>query len=110
LILLLAVGAGLITSSLTVSYRDVQYVLPVLIQFLLYASPVGYAVPDKYRSIYSLNPLSPLLEAFRRSLLGPAGGELHWGYLACAAAECIAAFLLGVIAFKNMERKFADVI
>lgn len=113
LILLLAVGSGLITSALTVSYRDVQYILPVLTQFLLYASPVAYSVnqvPQSYRAAYFLNPLSALLEAFRRSLLGPAGGELHWGYLAYSAALCIAVFVIGLYSFKRMERRFADVI
>lgn len=113
LILLLAIGVGLVASSFTVSYRDVQYILPVMVQILLYASPVGYAasrVPASFRSIYYLNPLTSLLEAFRWSLLGNAGGELHGGYLAYSAACCLACFLLGLICFKNMERRFADVI
>src|SRR4051812_14558758 len=73
LILLLSVGIGLIGSTLMVIYRDVQYVLPVLMQFWLYASPVAYAVaavPPRFRAFYFLNPLTGLLEAFRWSLLG----------------------------------------
>jgi lipopolysaccharide transport system permease protein len=73
LLLMLAVGIGLYTSALMVTYRDLQYAIPVLIQFLLYASPVGYAVsavPQRFRVLYLLNPLSELLEAFRWSLLG----------------------------------------
>lgn len=113
LILLLATGAGLIASALTVSYRDVQYILPVVVQFLLYASPVAYAVaqvPARLRAFYYLNPLSGLLEAFRWSLLGPAGGELRWQYLAYSGGFSVALFLIGLFSFKTMERRFADVI
>lgn len=113
LILLLSAGVGLITSALTVSYRDVQYILPVLTQFLLYASPVAYAVgqvPQRLRPFYFLNPLSGLLEAFRWSLLGSAGGALHLPSLCYSAALALAAFIVGMLSFKQMERRFADVI
>src|SRR6185436_5205621 len=73
LTLLLALGFGLFASALTVTYRDVQYVLPVLVQFLMYASPVAYsvsAVPAKLHLFYTLNPLSGIMEGFRWSLLG----------------------------------------
>jgi lipopolysaccharide transport system permease protein len=111
LILMLAVGAGLFVSALTVSYRDVQYILPLILQLALYASPVGYAaseVPAKYVKLYFLNPLAAPLEAFRRACLGT--GQLHWGYLAYAAAFAVASLLIGGLSFKKMERKFADVI
>ena len=113
LIVLLAVGCGLIASALTVSYRDVQYILPVITQLLLYASPVAYAVvavPARFRFLYSLNPLSGLLEAFRWSLLGRAAGVVGLGELAYCAAFSIAVFLAGVFFFNSMERRFADVI
>ncbi len=111
LLLMLSLGIGICATALAVSYRDVGYIIPVFIQFLLYASPVAYAlqeVPEQYRAIYSLNPLAPLLEAFRWSLLGV--GELEWGYLAYAAAMAGLAFAVGAFVFKRMERKFADVI
>lgn len=113
LILLLAVGFGLITSALSVSYRDVQYILPVLLQFLLYASPIAYAVsqvPVRLRPFYFLNPLSSLLEAFRWSLLGPLGGTINGPNLAYSTFVCVAVFLLGLVSFSRMERRFADVI
>lgn len=120
-ILMLSLGIGLWASALTVSYRDVQYVLPVLIQFVQYASPIPYtlaAVQEKaihhhmpqLITIYMLNPLSSLLEAFRWSCLGSAEGELHPGWLAYAFVVSLATFLVGCIAFRRMERKFADVI
>lgn len=111
LIVLLAVGLGLVASALTVSYRDVQYVLPVVTQFLLYACPVAYAVsavPAHLRALYFLNPLSGLLDAFRWSLLGR--GNLHGSYIVYSIACVCVIFVWGAYSFKAMERKFADVI
>jgi lipopolysaccharide transport system permease protein len=111
LLTMLAVGLGLYTSALMVSYRDTQYAIPVLLQFLLYASPVAYSVsvvPGNLRWLYLLNPISGLLQAFRWSLLGK--GEMEWGYVAYSAAAVVAVFAFGVLAFKRMERKFADII
>jgi len=110
-ILLLSVGLGLFASALTVTYRDVQYVLPVLTQFLMYASPVAYAlsaVPMHLRWLYHLNPLSTLLEGFRWSLLGV--GHLETGAITYSALVSVGIFIWGAFAFKKMERKFADVI
>jgi lipopolysaccharide transport system permease protein len=106
-----ALGVGLCAAALAVSYRDIQYILPVFTQILLYASPVAYsvsAVPERLRWVYSLNPLTPLLEAMRASLLGgplPAPGSL---LISGALAACLLVF--GLYAFRRMERKFADVI
>lgn len=115
MLLMLALGIGLWASALTVSYRDVQYILPVLLQFVMYASPVGYGVAivlqklkPKYIPLYFMNPLASLLEAFRWSCLGV--GELRWGYLGYSLAFSVAALIFGGFAFKRMERKFADVI
>jgi len=111
LIILLSVGLGLYASALMVSYRDIQYVLPVVTQFLLYASPVAYAysaVPARWQPVFALNPLTGLLEAFRWSLLGV--GTLPWGLVGYSSAVTVVVFLLGALAFKTMERKFADVI
>jgi lipopolysaccharide transport system permease protein len=113
LFLLLATGAGLISAALSVRYRDVQYILPVVIQLLLYGSPVAYAIapiPGKYRFLYMLNPLATLLEAFRWSLLGPKGGSPKAGYVAYAAVACVVVSVVGMFAFKKMERTFADII
>ena len=111
LIVLLAVGVGLYASALTVTYRDVQYVLPVITQFLLYASPVAYAVsavPAHLRLVYFINPLSGLLEAFRWSLLGT--GHLDARIVAYSVLVTLLVFAGGALSFKKMERKFADVI
>ncbi len=106
-----AFGAGLVTASMTVKYRDVQYVLPVAVQLLLYASPVAYAaarVPAEWRTLYYLNPLAAVIEGLRWSLLGtdpPAAGAVAWSVTAAVLA--VAA---GVVVFRRMERSFADVI
>jgi lipopolysaccharide transport system permease protein len=111
LIIACALGVGLVTSALTVSYRDVQYILPVFTQMLLYASPIAYAasrVPAEWRSLYYLNPLASLLDGFRWSLLG--GTPPPWGYVAYATAISAALLVWGAFSFKKMERRFADVI
>lgn len=113
LILMLSVGLGLIAAALSVRYRDIQYILPVVVQLLLYGSPVAYAVsavPARYRAVYMLNPLSSLLEAFRWSVLGHKGGTPDPRYLAYSAASCLLVFVVGMFAFKKMERTFADII
>jgi lipopolysaccharide transport system permease protein len=116
-VVLLASGAGLIAAALSVQYRDVQYIVPVLTQFLLYGSPVGYSMlsvihrlSPKLLAVYYLNPLTGLLEAFRWSLLGPAGGELKWSLVAYSAGMSVVVFLMGTFVFRAMEDKFADVI
>ena len=111
ILLATAMGIGLITSALTVSYRDVGYILPVFMQMLMYASPVAYGVsnvPQSIKPFYYANPLSSVLEGFRWSLLNTPAPA--WQPVAYAAA--IAALLLftGAFSFKRMERKFADVV
>src|SRR5262249_9546782 len=108
LLIMLAVGLGLFTSALMVTYRDLQYVIPVLLQFLLYISPVGYSVPRRFAALALLNPLGALLEAFRWSLLGQ--GIVHWNYFGYSVAAVVVIFLWGTLAFKWMEKGFADII
>ena len=107
----LALGIGFYASALTVRFRDVQHALPVLTQFVLYASPVAYAasvVPESVRTFYQLNPLTGLLEAFRWSLVG--NGALDPRHIAYSAVVSLVVFVWGAIAFRRMERQFADVI
>ena len=108
---MLALGMGLITASLTVRYRDVQYVLPFLIQLLLYASPVAYGVavvPDRVRRFYLLNPVAPLLDAMRTTLLGR--GDLHWKALAISTGLSVVLLFVGTMFFLYQDRSNADVI
>jgi lipopolysaccharide transport system permease protein len=112
MVLLISSGIGLWTSALAVSYRDVQYIVPVTLQMLFYASPAAYdaalVVPQKYRAIYYLNPLASILDGFRWSLINSAAPQ--WDYAIYAALASAALFLSGAYGFKRMERKFADVI
>jgi lipopolysaccharide transport system permease protein len=111
LLVMLSLGIGLMTAALTVSYRDVQYILPVAMQILLYASPIAYsvsAVPAHWQWMFRLNPLVAPMEAFRAGLLNTAlPPSLMLTY---SAAVCAAVFVAGLFTFKAMERKFADVI
>jgi lipopolysaccharide transport system permease protein len=111
LLVLLGAGIALFASALMVSYRDLQYVIPILLQFLLYASPVAYSVkqvPEHLRAIYMLNPIAGLLEGFRWSLLGT--GHLSLGHLLYTTIMVVAVFLFGAFTFAKMEQQFADVI
>jgi lipopolysaccharide transport system permease protein len=104
-------GIGLLATALSVSYRDVQYVLPVFVQCLLMASPIPYgasAVPKKLLAFYYLNPLSAPLEACRWSLLGTTPPPIKW--IIYSATFSLAILIISLVAFKRMERKFADVI
>jgi lipopolysaccharide transport system permease protein len=104
-------GIGLITSALTVSYRDVGYILPVFMQMLMYASPVAYGVsnvPAAIKPYYDANPLSPVLEGFRWSLLNTS--QPRWPYVGYSAGVAVVLLVAGAFSFKRMERKFADVV
>jgi lipopolysaccharide transport system permease protein len=111
LLTLYALGLGFYASALMVRYRDLQYVVPVLLQVLLYACPVAYslsAVPPNLRTLYLINPLSSVLDAFRGTLLG--GADPHWLSLAYSAGFGLALFVFGAFSFKKMEKGLADVI
>ena len=113
LLLLLAgaMGIGLATGALMVRYRDVQFVLPVAIQFLLFASPIAYtlaSVPASAQWAYKLNPLTGLLEGFRWSVLGMPRPST--GLLLYAGGVSLVMLLVGTAIFNRTERQFADVI
>ena len=107
----MALGLGMAAGSLAVRYRDIQYILPLLSQLLMYASPVGYsasAVPRMIKPFYDLNPLVAPIELIRVSLTG--SGEVSLNALLFSAAATIAFLTIGLIVFRVTERKFADVI
>ena len=92
-------------------FRDVQYVLPFLIQLLLYASPVAYgvsAVPPAVRRFYLLNPIAPLLDGLRAALLGR--GDVHWLAIGGSALVSVVVFAAGTLFFLYQDRQYADVI
>lgn len=112
LLLLLGLGMGLIASALMVTYRDVKYVLPVAVQTLMFACPVMYPAakaPAEWRWFFDINPLTPLIEGFRYSLLAGAPAP-NWTLAGISAVATLAVFVFGLFSFKRMERRFADVI
>jgi lipopolysaccharide transport system permease protein len=111
LFVVLGLGVGLASSALMVRFRDVQYVLPVAVQLLLFLSPVAYSlseVPASKRVLYELNPLAGLLEGFRWSLLGTTAPSA--ALTAYSVVTSLALLVLGLLVFHRMERNFADVI
>jgi lipopolysaccharide transport system permease protein len=109
--LLTALGVSVWLSALDVQYRDVRYAVPFLMQVWLFATPVIYAtgdVPDRWRTVLSLNPMTGVIEAFRWALLG--AGEFPLNQLAVSAFVVIALLASGLMYFRRMERTFADVI
>lgn len=111
LLLIFSTGIGLFAASLMVSYRDIAYIVPVMLQLLMFASPVAYstnAVPAKWRFLFQINPISPLLDGFRWSITGQSPPSTFTAL--AAAALCVCMLAIGVMAFKRMERRFADVI
>jgi lipopolysaccharide transport system permease protein len=108
---MLALGLGLFSAALSVRFRDVTYVVPFLIQLLLYASPVAYgitAVPERVRAFYLLNPVAPLLDGLRTALLGR--GEIHWMAIGTSGAVSVALLAAGTLFFLYQDRQYADVI
>ena len=110
--LLFAFGAGLWVSALNVQYRDFRYVVPFLVQFGLYVSPVGFSssiVPEQWRLLYALNPMTGVIEGFRWAITGKES-LIYWpGYL--LSLVLISGILItGFWWFRRMERSFADVV
>lgn len=109
--LLLAGGIGTVCSALMVRYRDVQYVVPVAVQLLLFATPIAYsidAVPRGYRLFFSINPFAWIVQSFHWSLLG--GSAPPTWQLVGSVGVAVLVFLAGTFIFEQMERGFADVI
>lgn len=107
---LLALGAGVLVSALTVKYRDLRHALPFAMQFLMFASPVIYPatiVPERWRWILVANPLAAILEGFRAAL---TGGAFNWTAIAVSAAMTLALLACAVYVFRRTEDTFADVI
>lgn len=106
-----ALGVGLWLSALNAIYRDVRYVVPFLIQFWMFASPVAYPsslVPERWRWLYGLNPMAGVIEGFRWSLTGH--GQPPSILLAASGAMVLLLLAGGVAYFQKMEGTIADVV
>ena len=111
LAILTALGVGLWLSALNAIYRDVRYVVPFLVQFWMFASPVAYPsslIPEKWRWLYGLNPMAGVIEGFRWSLAG--NGEPPGRLIFVSAGVVIVILLAGVAYFQKMETTIADVV
>jgi lipopolysaccharide transport system permease protein len=107
---LLALGIGMWMSALIVKYRDIRYALPFTIQLWMFASPIIYPssiVPEKWRWLYSLNPLTGIIEGFRAALFGQ---PFNMPSLAISSGVALALLIFSAYMFRRMEKDFADVI
>jgi lipopolysaccharide transport system permease protein len=106
-----ALGVGLWLSAMNVQYRDVRYAIPFLVQFWLFASPVAYSstlVPERWRTLYGLNPMAGVVEGFRWALLG--SGRAPGPMLTVSAGVAVVLLVSGTFYFRRMERTFADIV
>jgi lipopolysaccharide transport system permease protein len=109
-VIFIALGVGTLLSALTVSYRDFRYVIPFMVQFWMYATPVVYPAslfPEQWQWVLYLNPMAGLIEGFRSAFLDR---PFDLSGIAISMSVALALFLLGVFYFEKMERRFADII
>jgi len=107
-----SMGAGLWLASLNVQYRDFRYIVPFVVQFGLYISPVGFSsgiVPEQWRLLYSLNPMVGVIDGFRWAILG-GESSLYLPGFALSLGLVGLMFFSGIWYFRKMERTFADVV
>jgi lipopolysaccharide transport system permease protein len=106
-----ALGVALWLSAINVQYRDVNYALPFMTQFWLFATPVAYSsnlISEKWRLVYSLNPMAGVVNGFRWALLGVGNGPDTGLWISLGIALLI--MISGLFYFRNMEKTFADTI
>jgi lipopolysaccharide transport system permease protein len=107
-----SLGVGLWISALMVEYRDFKFIVPFIVQFGLYISPVGFSsgiVPEKWRLLYSLNPMVGVIDGFRWSIMGRDQG-LYWPGSLLAFVVSVSLICSGIWYFRKTEKGFADVI
>lgn len=112
LTLALAIGAGLLLAALNVEYRDFRYVVPFIVQFGLFISPIAFTtaqVPERWRALYALNPLVGIIDGFRWTIIGDRVAVSPYAIVMSVVVTAVVV-LLGVWYFRAMERHFADVI
>ena len=108
--MLAASGAGLLLSALNVSFRDVKYVVPFMVQMGLFVTPVIYPphyIPQRWQFLMGLNPMAGVVIGFRHALLGTPAS---WQLMGVSFAVSVFLFVLGLLIFRRMENRFADVI
>jgi lipopolysaccharide transport system permease protein len=107
-----AIGAGLWIAALNVKYRDFRIIVPFVVQFGLYISPVGFSssiVPEQWRLLYSLNPMVGVIDGFRWAILG-GNTQLYWPGFLLSLFLVLVIVITGTAYFRRVEKTFADVI
>ena len=111
LMAIMGLGSGMIISSMTTKYRDLQFLVAFGVQLAMYASPVIFplsALPEKYKYIILANPVSSIIETFRFAFLGE--GTFSWAYLGYSTAFAAVVFFAGLIIFNKVQRSFMDTV
>jgi len=109
--LIFTTGLALILSALNLFYRDIQYLLNLILMMWMYLTPIMYPVemlPAKYRFIFTLNPMAVIINAYRQVMLSGSGPNLN--SLGLALVMSIAVFIVGFLLFKKLEGEFADYV
>jgi homopolymeric O-antigen transport system permease protein len=107
----MGLGFGIIFTSLTTKYRDLVFLIQFGVQLLMYATPVIYplsVVPDKYKVYVLMNPITPIVEAFRAAFLGV--GSWSWSGLGYASIFTVVVLTAGVMIFNKVEKSFMDTV
>lgn len=110
MMMIIPAGIGMWLSALAIRFRDVKFAMPFVVRMLVYTAPIVYsasAIPDKYRIVYSLNPIVGVIEGFRSCLLGT---PIPWFFIVPGIITSILLLMSGAMYFKKMERIFVDVI
>ena len=108
---ILGLGCGIIIAALTTKYRDLVVLVGFGVQLWMYATPVVYTaglIPEKYISIYMLNPMSPIMECWRSAVIGT--GKFLWGYWGISWIITLIVLFFGVILFSKIEKTFMDTV
>jgi len=111
-VVLISMGTGFYVAAVNVKYRDFKYIVPFVVQFGLYISPVGFSsnvIPDKWRLLYSANPIASVIDGFRWAITG----DTHYIYLPGLFLSMVITLLFllfGTLYFRRMERVFADLV
>ena len=107
---MISLGSGIWISALTIRYRDLQHIIPFVVQIGLYASPVAYPatmIPEKWKWLYYCNPMAGVIDGFRFSMVGQ---PLDWNYAGISIAIGLVLFFTSLFYFKRVERIMADLV
>lgn len=110
MLMLIPIGVGMWLSALAIRFRDVRFAMQYFVQMLMYTAPIVYSaatIPEKYRIIYSLNPIVGVIEGFRACFLGT---EMPWQYILPGMITTVILVITGTLYFRRMEKVFVDVI